>query len=327
MKRREFVVALPTALALSSAGFAQQDRKPFRVGYLSAPTQESVQRTLDGFLRKLRDLGWIEGTNLVIEYRWAEGDVARLPEFAADLVQRNVDLIVAPATSAAIAAKNATSRIPIVMVFPGDPVELGLVASLNQPGGNVTGTTFTAGPGFLGKVLDILKQAIPYAATVGILSNPADPGFVSQMRQLDAAASLLRIRLQPFETPGPAWLDTVFASIAEQHLDGLLIATSATLLPVRSKLAELAIKGRLPTIAAVREFAEAGTLLSYGVNMTDFVGRAAVYVDKLLKGAQPANLAVEQPTKFELIINLKTAKALGLSIPPSLLARADEVIE
>jgi putative ABC transport system substrate-binding protein len=327
-RRRDFLIVFGSLAATSSiTAFAQQRDKIYRIGYLSAPTRESVQRTLDAFLRKLRDLGWVEGKNLIIEYRWAEGDFARLPALAAELVQRNVDLIVAPASSAAVAAKKATSRIPIVMVFPADPVELGLVASLNQPGGNITGTTFTAGLGFSGKLLEILKQAIPYAVKVAILGNPADPFHVSQMRELDAAAASLSIRLQAFDAPDSAHLDKVFSTMARQQIDALLIATASSLLPDRNKLAELAVKERLPMIGPLREFAEAGGLLSYGVNMTDFVERAAVYVDKILKGAQPADLPVEQPTKFELVINLKTAKALGIALPPVLLARADVVIE
>jgi putative ABC transport system substrate-binding protein len=306
---------------------AQQIGKVYRIGYLSSPTRESVQRTLEAFLQRLRELGWVEGDNLIIEYRWAEGNVGRLPDLAAELVDGKVDLIVAPATSAVLAAKNATSRIPIVMIFPGDPVEHGLVASLNQPGGNVTGTTFTAGPGISGKLLEILKQAIPHAARVAILANPADPSIIPQMRELNIAAGLLSIRLQSFDAVDPEEFDKIFAAMAGEPIEAILIATTATLLPHRTKLAQLAVKARLPTITGFREFAEAGSLLSYGVNMADFVGRAAVYVDRILKGAQPADLAIEQPTKFELVINLKTAKDIGIEIPAALLARADEVIE
>ena len=286
-----------------------------------------MRRTLDSFLQKLRELGWIEGTNISIEYRWADGDIARLPQLAAELVQSNVDLIVAPATSAAVAAKNATSRIPIVMVFPVEPVELGLVSSLSRPGGNVTGTTFTAGAGFVGKLLETLKQAVPDISKVGVLGNSAEPSFNSQMGELDAAAASLGIQLQRFNVSGPEQLDAIFSALAPQQIDALVLVTSSTLGPYRNRVAELAIKGRLPMIAGLREFSEAGTLLSYGVNISNFVGRAAVYVDKILRGAQPADLAVEQPTKYELIINLKTATALGITISPLVLARADEVIE
>ena len=198
MRRREFILVLGTAMALPSASLAQQEKKVFRIGYLSAPTRESVQRPLEVFLRKLRELGWVEGENFIIEYRWAEGNIIRLPELASELVALNVDLIVAPATSAAVAAKNATSRIPIVMIFPGDPVELGLVSSLSQPGGNVTGTTAAAGPGIIGKLLEILKQAVPQITAVAILGNSADPGLASQMKELRFAAE--------FAEPSPSAL-------------------------------------------------------------------------------------------------------------------------
>jgi ABC-type uncharacterized transport system substrate-binding protein len=325
MRRREFILVLGTTMALPSTTLAQQ-KKVFRIGYLSAPTKESVQRALDAFLRKLRELGWVEGENFIIEYRWAEGNVSRLPELANELVALNPDLIIAPATSAALAAKNATSRIPIVMMFPGDPVELGLVASLSQPAGNVTGTTAAAGPGIIGKLLEILKQAVPDATAVAILGNSADPGLASQMNELRVAAESLSLRLQLFEARGPEEFDRAFAEMTRARMNGLAIMGS-TFVPHCAKLAELAIAARLPTIAFLREFTEAGAVLSYGVNMSDFVGRGAVYVDRILKGARPADLAVEQPTKFELIINMKTAKALGLTVPPTLLVRADEVIE
>ncbi|WP_271581311.1 ABC transporter substrate-binding protein [Bradyrhizobium sp. CCBAU 45389] len=315
------------AAILPDATRAQPKQKIYRIGYLSAPSRESVRRILDAFLQKLRELGWIEGTNISIEYRWADGDIARLPQLAAELVQSNVDLIVAPAVSAAVAARNATSRIPIVMVFTVEPVELGLVSSLSRPGGNVTGTTFTAAAGFVGKLLETLKQAVPEVGKVGVLGNSADPAFNSQMGELDAAAASLGIQLQRFDVSGPEQLDALFSALAAQQIDAVVLTSSPTFGPYRNKVAELAIKGRLPMIASHREFSEAGTLLSYGVNMSDFVSRSAVYVDKILRGAQPADLAVEQPTRYELVINLKTAKALGINISPLALARADEVIE
>jgi putative tryptophan/tyrosine transport system substrate-binding protein len=327
MKRRAFIAGIGAAATWPLAARAQQKERVYRIGYLSAPSRESVQRALDAFLRKLRELGWVEGANLVIEYRWAEGEVARLPELAADLVRRNVDLIVAPNTAAAVAAKNATSSIPVVMVFASEPVQLKLVSSLHQPGGNVTGTTFTAGPGLAGKLLETLKQAVPAISKVGVLGDRADPGAANQVRDLQAAATALSIQLEWFDVSGLDQPDQTFVALASQPIDALLISAHGTLMPHRHKLAELAIKRRLPMIASIREFAESGTLLTYGVNLAEFVGRSAVYVDKILKGAAPADLPVEQPTKFELVINLRTAKALGLAIPPALLARADEVIE
>jgi len=236
-------------------------------------------------------------------------------------------VIVAPAGSAALAAKTATTSIPIVMIFPSDPVETGLVASLSRPGGNITGTTFTAGPEIFGKQLQILNESIPHASRVAILSNPADRSFALQVRDVEATAKSLRIRLQHVEARGPEELESAFAAMARERSDALLVTGSSTFLAHRARLAELAMKGRLPTMLSFRESVEAGGLMAYAVNMADFVGRAAVYVDKILKGAKPADLPVEQPTKFELIINLKAAKALGLTIPQSLLLRANDVIQ
>jgi len=306
---------------------AQPKERVYRIGYLSAPSRESVQRTLDAFLRKLRELGWVEGANLVIEYRWADGEIARLPELAAELVRANVDLIVAPNSAAAVAARNATNTIPIVIVFTSDPVQLKLVTSLHQPGGNVTGTTFTAGPGFGGKILETLKQAVPAISTVGVLSDRDDPGGGSLVDDLKIAAMSLGIRLEWFELSGPKNLDQTFAMLASRHVDAVLAIASGTLVPHRNEIAALAIERRLPMMGIIREFAEAGTLMTYGVNMSEFIGRSAVYVDKILKGARPADLAVEQPNKYELLVNLQTAKALGITISSAILARADEVIE
>jgi len=331
MNRRNAGLALllaPFAFgAAPRAAEAQQSGKVYRIGYLSAPSRASVEQVLQAFLRALRELGWIEGQNLVIEYRWAEGKIERLPDLAAELVRQKVELIVAPAASAALAAKKATSSIPIVMMFPIDPVEQGLVASLSRPGGNVTGTTYAPASAIFGKQLQILKEAIPRASRVAILWNPADASFAAQMKEVETAARSLGIRLQHVEARGPEDFDSAFAALARERAEALLLGGSSTFLVHRTRIAELAVKSRLPTMNTFREMAEAGGLMAYGVNMTDFIGRSAVYVDKILKGANPADLAVEQPTKFELVINLKTAKALGLTIPPSVLGRADHVIE
>jgi putative ABC transport system substrate-binding protein len=278
-------------------------------------------------VRALRDLGWVEGQNLIIEYRWAEGKTERLPALAAELVQRKVEVIVAPAASAAVAAKNATSSIPIVMIFPIDPVETKLVASLARPGGNVTGTTFTPTPEIFGKQLELLKEAIPHASRVAVLSNPRDASSQRSLlnKEVAGAAQSLRVRLQYLDARGPEEFDAAFAAMARERADGLLVLGG--FLVHRARLAGLAIKHRLPTMYGFGEYVAAGGLMAYGVNMSAFVGRAAVFVDKILKGAKPADLPVEQPTKFELAINLKTAKALGLTIPQSLLLRADQVIE
>lgn len=340
MRRRDLLGMLgsavairPIAWALSGAVVwpmalrAQSGKRVYRIGYLSAPSRESVQRAVDTFLRKLHELGWVVGDNLIIEYRWADGNIARLPELAAELIRLNVDLIVAPNTAAAVAAHNATKTIPIVMMFVSEPVQLKLVSSLSQPGGNVTGTTFTAGPGFLGKVLEILKQAVPAIKRVGVLGDRADPAGAYHVADLRAAAAALEIELEWFDSSGSDGLGRTFAVLGSHQVDALLVNAGGTLMPHRKRLAELALEQRLPTIGSLREFAEAGVLLSYGVNLGEFASRSAVYVDKILKGAQPANLAIEQPTRYELLVNLHTAKALGISISPAILARADEVIE
>ena len=331
MNRRDAAIVLVLGVlgfgAEPRAARAQQAGKVYRIGYLSTPTRESVERGVDAFLRKLRELGWFEGSNLVIEYRWAEGDVARLPELAAGLVRDNVDLIVAPAGSAALAAKKATSSIPIVMIFPSDPVQLGLVANLRRPGGNVTGTTFTPDAEIFGEQLEILKAALPRASRVAVLWNPADASFEVQAKPVDAAARSLGLRLQHVEARGPEQFERAFAAMARERAEALVVSGSSTFLAHRSLLAELALRGRVPTMVSFREMVEAGGLMAYAVNMADFVGRSAVYVDKILRGAKPADLPVEQPTRFELVISLKTAKALGVELPQSLLLRADQIIE
>jgi len=325
-KRRDLVIVAGALLAPLAAK-AQQAGKVFRIGYLSAPTRESVEGILQAFLRALRNLGWIEGRNVIIEYRWADGHLERLPGLAEDLVRRNVDVIVAPAASAALAAKRATSTIPIVMIFPNDPVGEGLVSSLRRPGGNVTGTTNIAISDMLGKRLQILREAVPTATRVAMVYDPTDQTSVPPQKSFEAVGRSLGIQLQYVEVRGLEDFDHAFAAMERQRAEGILVAGGTTFLVNRSRFNELALKHRLPTMFAVREGVEAGGLVSYGINMSEFVGRSAAYVDKILKGTKSADLAIEQPTKFELIINMNTAKSLGLRIPRSLLARADEVIQ
>ena len=328
MDRRSFVGTMAGGAALATLGaFAQPAAKTYRIGYLSTPSAAVVRNALDAFLAKLRELGWIDGQTIAIEYRWAEGDVDRLPGLAADLVARKVDLIVAPAASAALAAKKATGSIPIVMMFPIDPVELGLVASLSKPGGNVTGTTYAPDSGIFGKQLELLKEAVPRANRVAVLWNPADPGFTSQRSEvLESVAQARRIRLQRVAASSAQDLDGAFAAMARERADALIGSGSSTWIVHRAKLAELAVRHRLPTMYGYREMVEAGALMAYGVNMVDFIGHAALYVDKILKGAKPGDLPVEQPTKFELTLNLATAKVIGVTLPQPLLLRADQVI-
>ena len=321
VQRRTFLFAAAILLAVPVR--AQQAGKIARIGYLSTPTRESVERGLNAFLRKLRELGWVEGRNLNIEYRWAEGDVSKLPDLADQLVRDKVDLIVAPAGTAAQAAQKATSTIPIVMIFPSDPVQLGLVADLRRPGGNVTGTSFTSDAEIFGKQLEILKEALPDATRVAVLRNPADESFAVQARQVEVASRALRIQLQHVEARGPEAFESAFSAMEREHARALLVSGSSTFLAHRAKLAELALRHRMPMMVSFREMVEAGGLMSFAVSISEFVVRSAFYVDKILRGAKPADLPVEQPMKFELVINTQTAKTLRVAIPESLRARAE----
>lgn len=321
------MLALSTLGAGPLSAGAQQAGKVRRIGYLSAPSRASVEHLVQVFLRALRGLGWVEGQNLIIEYLWADGKVDQLPPLAAEMVRRNVELIVAPAGHAVLAAKNATGSIPVVMVSPGDPVAMGLVASLRRPGGNVTGTTSKAGVEMYGKQLQLLQEAVPHAVRVAYLWNPASPTSAVQLKEVEAAARSLRIRIQSLETRGPAEFDSVFAAVAREQAQALLIADDSMFLTHRTRVAELATKGRLPMMANYREIVQAGGLMAYAVNLADVFTLAAGYVDRILKGAKPADMPVQQPTKFEFIINMKTAKALGITIPYAILLRADQVIE
>ena len=326
--RRPFIGSVVTGiLTASRAAEAQQAGKVYSIGYLSAPTRASVEQGLQAFLRTLRELGWIEGQNLVIEYRWADGNIERLPSLATELVTQKVDLIVAPAGTAALAAKKATSSIPIVMIFPADPVGLGLVASVRRPGGNVTGTTSTPSPEIFGKQLQLLKETVPRATRVALLVNPVDLAFASQVREVETGAQSIGIRIQRVEAHGPEEFERAFAAMTRERAEALLVANDTTFLVNRAIVAELALKSRLPTMNYYREMVEAGGFMAYAVNMAGFTPRAAVYVDKILKGAKPADLPVEEPEKYILTVNLRVAKALGIVIPQTVLLRADEVIE
>ncbi len=318
------VVLLATPLA---AG-AQQAGKVYRVGYMSVVSRQSAEPLMVIFLRALRDLGWMEGRNLLVEWRWADGKVERLSGFAAELAKLNVDLIVAPQSDSALAAKRATRTIPIVHVVAGDPVADGLVTSVAHPGGNVTGLTATPGPEIVGKGLGLLKEATG-ASRVAVLWNPARnyPAVGLALREVNTAARVLGVQLQVLEARGPDQFEPAFAAMVRGQADALFTLTDSMFWLHRRRLAELEAKHRLPTMHDLREYVGAGSLMSYGPDLADLFRRAAVYVDKILKGAKPADLPVEQPTKFDFVINLKTAKALGLTIPPSLLQRADEVIQ
>jgi len=323
-------VVLGLNLTLASlAAEAQPEGKVYRIGYLSPVPLSAppVSRLTEAFRQGLRELGWVEDQNIVIECRTAEGRFDRLPDLAAELVRLKMDVIVAAATPAAVAAKNATATIPIVGVSMADPDRLGLIKSLARPGGNVTGVSYSVELETLGKSLELLNSAVPKVRRVAILSNPANPGHALAIRKLKVVAQSLGLQLQLLEARGPDEVDGAFAAMTKEHA-GAVLAVSDTLFYVhRLRLADLTAQNRLPSIYGLREIVEVGGLMSYGANTADMFRRAATYVDKILKGAKPADLPVEQPTKFELVINLKTAKALGLTIPQSVLIRADEIIQ
>ena len=320
------VVLLLLAAPLATAVAQPQEKIP-RVGYLGPRSRSEASLYLDPFLQRLRELGWVEGKNIVIEYRWGEGWSDRLPDLAAELVRLKVDVIFAPATVAAVAARKATGTIPIVMATGGDPVGLGLVASLARPGGNVTGLSYGVGLSILGKQLQLLKEALPKLRRVAVLSNPGNPAQGLAIKEVTAAARSLGVQLQLLEARGPDGFDSAFAAMARERAEALLVMADPILAFHRVPLRDLAARGRLPAMYGLREHMDSGGLMSYHPDLRDSFRRAATYVDKILRGARPADLPVEQPTKFEFVINLKAAKALGLTVPRSLLLRADEIIE
>jgi ABC-type uncharacterized transport system substrate-binding protein len=281
----------------------------------------------EGFRRGLRDLGYVEGQNVVIVYRSAEGKFDQLPDLAAELVCQNVDVIVSRVTQASLAVKSTTRTTPIVMLGVADPVGAGLVNSLSRPGGNITGTSGVA-TAVVGKALQLLLEAVPGVSRVAVLWNPANSVFQTQMvRETEAAGRTLRVKLQLVEARSSGELDAAFAAMTRQSPGALFILGDPVFTLHRARIVELAAKARVPAMYGIREAAEAGGLMSYGPDYAELGKRTAAFVDRILKGAKPAELPVEQPTKFELVINLKTANALGLTIPPSVLARADEVIQ
>jgi putative ABC transport system substrate-binding protein len=316
-------------LACFQLAEAQQPKKVPQLGYLSAPDSTTESVRAEAIRLALRERGYIEGQNIAIEYRYAEGKLDRLPELAAELVRLKVDIIVAAGANRTIQeAKNASKTIPIVMVGGGsDPVVAGFVESLARPGGNVTGIT-NLSPELGGKRLELLKEAIPKLARVAVLHQPFAPGGGLEVKELlPAAARALGLTIQPWEVRGTDDFGRVFAAMGKQRTDGLYPALG-TLMNVNGKrIADFALKSRLPSMYGNRETVEAGGLMYYGADLADSYRRAAYYVDRILKGAKPADLPVEQPTKFELVINLKTAKQIGLTIPQSMLYRADKVIQ
>jgi putative ABC transport system substrate-binding protein len=327
MERRTFMALVSGGfLAMPLAAQAQQTGKLPRVGWLSPGSATSDETFLASFRDALRELGWVVGQNIAIESRWAEGRFEQLPDLAAELVRLKVDVIVTVVTQASLAAKRATRTIPIVMVGVGDPLGSGLVASLARPGENVTGPSSMLAD-VSGKQLALLKETVPKASPVAVLWNPANPVWqAAALRETEVAAGALGLRLQLLEARGPDVLVGAFAAMTRERAGALFVPADIIFVRHAQRIAGLAARHRLPAMYGFREHTEAGGLMSYAANFAVMFRRAAAYVDKILKGAKPADLPVEQPTKFELVINLKTAKALGLTIPQSVLLRAEEVI-
>jgi ABC-type uncharacterized transport system substrate-binding protein len=325
MRRREFITLLGGAAAWPLAARAQQAGRRPTVGFLGATTPSADGQRFAAFVQRLRELGWIEGRNVAIEVRWAQGLSERLAEIAAELVRLKVDVILTHTTPAVLAAKQATSLIPIVFATSGDPVGTGVVASLARPGGNVTGLSSQA-TDTVGKRLELLREVVPSLRRLAILANVGNPASVLQMREAQAAASTLGLIVEAAEIRRAEDIGSAFEAL-KGRTDALNVVPDPLVNANRVRINTLALGARLPTMHNFREYVESAGLMSYGPNRSDAFRRAADLVDKILRGAKPGDIPVEQPTKFDLVINLTTAKALGLEVPPMLLARADEVIE
>ncbi len=323
------VITVVLTLGLFAAPLAAQAQAPgkvARVGYVFARVSSADQRLWDAARQGLRELGYVEGQNITLEVRWADGQSELLPELVAEVVRSKVDVLVVATTPGALAAKNATRTIPIVFVSVGDPVGNGLVASLARPGANLTGLGLL-NPEISGKRLELLKESLPSISRVAVLTNPGNPVHAVFWRETHTAAQTLGLQLQPIGVRSPEDFDEAFWAAARGRANALLAFDDALTAGYRARLVALAAKYRLPAMYGFREFPEAGGLLSYGPNLLDQYRRTATYVDRILRGTRPSDLPVEQPTKFELVINRRTAQGLGLVIPPSVLARADQVIE
>jgi putative tryptophan/tyrosine transport system substrate-binding protein len=325
MKRREFITLLGgAAAAWPIAARAQQAGKTSRIGWLQpGPIPDPWVK---GFRQGLQEFNYVEGKNLIIEYRWGDGSFDRLPAMAGELVGLNPDVIISVNTAALLALQKVTTTIPIVMLGTADPVGLGLVRSLARPGANITGMSVMA-PELSQKRLQLLKEVVPDLDRVTVLSNPGNPAVILALQETQTAAQVLGLTLHSVDVREPSEIDLALSTIAREPPGALALLIDTMIHSQRVPIVAFAVKHRLPTISPFREFAEAGGLLAYGPQLPDLLRRAVGLIDKILRGERPANLPVQQPTKFELIINLKTAKALGLEIPPTLLARADEVIE
>ena len=323
------ILFLCLTIAMMVAGAtaeAQQPKKVPRIGFLSAVSPSTISARVEAFLQGLRELGYVEGKNIFIEWRFAQGKFDRLPSLAAELVRLKVDVIVAEAPTSTRSAKQATVTIPIVMMFDEDPVGSGFVASLAHPGGNITGLS-SLNPEISGKQLELLKEIVPKLSRVAVLGDVTRPGTPQALREINVTADAFRVHVQYLEVREPKDIEIAFRVASQEHADAVLVLGSPVLNSQRKRVVELAVKSRLPAIYPRQEAVEDGGLMSYGASIADLSRRAATYVDEILKGAKPADLPVEQPKNFELIINLKAAKQIGLTIPPNVLARADRVIK
>jgi putative ABC transport system substrate-binding protein len=327
LKRREFITLLGgAAITWPLAARGQQPAMPV-IGFLGPASADGYASYVEGFRQGLSAAGFVEGRNAAVEYRWADNQLDRLPALAAELVARQVAVIATGgATAAALAAKAATSSIPIVFAIGADPVKFGLVVSMNRPGGNVTGVSFLANT-LVAKQLQLLQGLLPASGVIGVLVNPGNPNAVSDSTQAQAAATSLALKVHVVHTFAESDFDAAFGDLSRAQASAVLVFPDALFTDVRERLTELATRHKLPALYPDRSYVEAGGLMSYGSSRTDAFREAGIYVDRILRGEKPADLPVQAPTKYELVVNLKTAKALGLEVPPTLLARADEVIE
>ncbi len=327
MRREIGLILLATVVLFGSIAEAQQPGKVPRIGYVSGGDDPKLRAAVKGFRQGLRDLGYIEGKTILVEYRYAEGKLDRIPGLVAELVQLKVDVLVSGTLPAILAAKQATKTIPIVMMTTVDPVAAGLVDTLARPGGNITGLSLLTRD-LSGKRLELLKEVVPGISRVGVLWDANAPGPAIGFKEYEAAAQIVKIQLQSLEVRGPnPDFEGAFQAAAKERARALIAVRGALFNHYPKRIEELAIKNRLPSMYEGSEYIDAGGLMSYGANDAERFRRAAIYIDKILKGTKPADLPVEQPMKFELVINLKTAKQIGLTIPPNVLARADKVIK
>jgi putative ABC transport system substrate-binding protein len=326
MKRREFILLATGVIVWTRDARAQQAANVRRIGILSPFSPATTSRWDRALLQGLRDLGWLDGKNLAIEFRYAEGRLDRLPDLVSDLIRQKIEVLVTTVTSDTTVAKNATAEIPIVMVAVGDPVAVGFVKSLARPGGNITGLSQMT-PDLSGKRLELLREIVPGVSFVALLFNPEDRLSILDRKEAERTAQALGIRVRSLEVRNRDELGKALSEVTTSHTDALIVVPAPVMLENLKQITDFARDNRLPSSFHLREFAESGGLLSYGVDRSDLFRRAASYIDKVLKGANPADLPIQQPTKFELVINLRTAKALNLAISPRVLGMADEVIE